>query len=340
MRRRWTCCVSGKLVADARRKAEGGRDEEAPQLYQAALELWQGRCAADLEPVSGTHPVFTALEDEYSMVAREAAAAARRHHQAAAVLPGLRRAAERNPLDEALRAQLMLILAADGKQAEAVTVYQEIRRVLADELGVDPGPDLRSAYDEVLRHAVVPSSAGSQSGPDVAFLAAPRPAQLPPDPSFFTGRGQVLRMAREFLASPGEGSQSVPILGIDGLPGVGKTTLAVHLAHLAADSFADGVLYLDLRGFAAPGTAVGASEALAGFLSALGVPRDQVPASSQAQSGLYRSLLANRRTLVVLDNARDAEQIRPLLPSSPSCAVIFTSRSRLGSLNAVDGAAW
>jgi hypothetical protein len=246
----------------------------------------------------------------------------------------LRRAAERNPLDEALRAQLMLIFAADGKQAEAITVYHEIRRVLADQLGVSPGPELRAAYDDVLRHA----EAAPQTGADASVLATPRPAQLPPDPSFFTERAQVLQMAREFLSSPGEGARGMAILGIDGLPGVGKTTLAVHLAHLVADSFADGVLYLDLRGFAAPGTSVGSAEALAGFLNALGVPREQVPASVQAQSGLYRSLLANRRMLVVLDNARGAEQIRPLLPASPPCAVIFTSRSRLGSLNAVNGA--
>jgi hypothetical protein len=130
----------------------------------------------------------------------------------------------------------------------------------------------------------------------------------------------------------------VVISVIDGTAGIGKAALAVHWAHQVADRFPDGQLYVNLRGFDPAGTPVTPTEAIRGFLGALGVPSAQVPAGVQEQAARYRSLVAGRRMLVPLDNARDAGQVRPLLPGSPGCLVVVTSRSRLLSLVAVEGA--
>ncbi|MFE6195943.1 BTAD domain-containing putative transcriptional regulator [Streptomyces sp. NPDC057838] len=321
-----------ELVATARR----AEPAEAVHLYVTALELWRDRCAAGLEPVSRHHPAFVTLEHEYVSTVCEAAETAVRSGSAAAVLEPLRRAVERNPLDEALVAHLLLALADDGKQAEAVSLYHGVRHRLAEELGVDPGRELTAAYERLLHgHPTAgPAAAGTGGGAQrpAVFLT---PSQLPADLSCFTGRREPLRQA---LALAAERGGALRILAVDGIPGVGKTALAVHTAHRAVRHFPDGQLYVDLRGFTPNGEPADPHEVLAGFLSAFDVPPQRMPDTLDARAALYRSVLAGRRVLVVLDNAWGVEQVEPLLPGTPECMVIVTSRPRLTGLAAAHGA--
>ncbi|MET8911836.1 BTAD domain-containing putative transcriptional regulator [Micromonospora sp. NPDC004551] len=304
-----------------------GDPESALRHALDGLRLWRGRCAAGLEPASRRHPAFLAVEDERVQAVREAADYAERCGRMSAVLAPLRQAAEQHPLDESLQSRLLLALAADGRQAEAVDVYRSVRRRLAEDLGVDPGEELREAYDRLLHQRTRPPRTGSPA-------PLPRPAQLPPDLPFFTGRDDLVAEARAAVGRPGGPS----VLAIDGMPGVGKTALAVHLAHGFAADYPDGQLYVDLRGYDGREPAMSPAEALRGFLGSLGVPQQAMPAELHAQAGLYRSSLAGRRMLIVLDNCRDTEQIRHLLPGGPGCLVIVTSRSRLSSLLTTAGA--
>ncbi|GAA2590911.1 BTAD domain-containing putative transcriptional regulator [Winogradskya consettensis] len=285
----------------------------------AALALWHGRCAAGLE---ATHPVFVAVDREHAVVAAEAARLALEDHRPADVLPALHQAATWEPLNETLHARLMLVLAADGRQAEAIGLYQQLRQRLDVELGVHPGADLENAYREVLRAVERP--------PAVSALV--RPAQLPSDLPGFGGRDALLRELTELVRT---GHRTV---AIDGMPGVGKTSLAVHLAHGSAAAFPDGVLFADLHGFDPAVAPSGAAEVLQGFLEALGVPLSRIPAGTDARAGQFRSVLADRRVLIVLDNAHDVTQVRPLLPGEGASTVVVTSRRRLTGLATGAGA--
>jgi DNA-binding SARP family transcriptional activator len=314
------------LSRSARRSLQDGDPASALRHGLDGLALWRGRCAAGLEPASRRHPVFLAVEAERAQTVREAADAAERCGRLGEVLAPLRQAAELHPLDESLQSRLLLALAADGRQAEAVEVYRMVRRRLADDLGVEPGEELREAYDRLLHQRTRPVPAGPSS-------ALPRPAQLPPDLPAFHGRDELIAEARAALARP----DGPAVLAIDGMPGVGKTALAVHLAHALAAGYPDGQLYVDLRGHGREAV-MGADEALRGLLGSLEVSRDAIPEQLHAQAGLYRSRLAGRRLLIVLDNCRDAEQVRHLLPGGPGCLVIVTGRSRLTALQTTAGA--
>ncbi len=346
------------LAAAGREAAAAGQAGPAVPLFATALGLCQGACA------EGTHdhPAFTAIDQECLEVAREAADAALAAGLTGPVLPALRQAASRAPLAEALHARLMLALAAAGSQAEALAVYDTVRARLAADLGLDPGAELRDAHSRVLRQqAPAPVSAwpedgaalvpGKQpyraagpppAGPDVSLASlagdplAVRPAQLPVDLATFAGRhAEVARLAE--LMTP-QAAGPIPAIVIDGMPGAGKTALAVHCAHAMTDRFPDGQLYVNLRGFGPGSEVVSPAEVLRGFIAALGIPPERVPADLDGLAALYRSLLAGQRMLVVLDNARDDAQARPLLPGSPGCAAIVTSRNCLTGLIASDGA--
>ncbi|GHF11376.1 SARP family transcriptional regulator [Streptomyces fumanus] len=332
------------LADRAREAGRAGEPAAAVDLYVTALGLWQDRCAAGLEPVGRSHPTFVMLEHEYVSVVCEAAETAVRCGRAPAVLTPLRQAVERHPLDEALVSHLLLALADDGKQAEAVSLYQDVRHRLAEELGVDPGRELSAAYEHLLRgRAATAAGAGGHADgtgrddrPAQRPAAAPlTPSQLPADLACFTGRREAVRQA---VALAGERGGALRVLAIDGIPGVGKTALAVHVAHRAVPDFPDGQLYVDLRGFTPNGDPADPHEVLAGFLGAFDVPRQRMPDTLDARAALYRSVLAGRRVLVVLDNAWSAEQIAPLLPGTPECMVIVTSRARLTGLAASHGA--
>ncbi|GAA3616427.1 BTAD domain-containing putative transcriptional regulator [Nonomuraea rosea] len=305
--------------------------EHAVELYAEALALWQAEAAAGIPAEARARPVFAALDQEQITVLQEAADVALRCGAAALLLPTLRACAARHPLDERLQARLMLALAATGRQAEALSAWQTIRSVLGEELGIDPGQELRAAHQSVL------SGGSDVSGPIVEPVgSAVRPAQLPADLAVFAGRRADLTRALSLL--DGTALETVVISAIGGMAGVGKTTLAVHWAHQVAHRFPDGQLYVNLRGFDRLGSVMGPGEALRGFLEALGVPPHRIPPALDGQVGLYRSLLAGRRMLVLLDNARDADQVRPLLPGSAGCLVLITSRDRLPGLVATEGA--
>ncbi|KDN18738.1 hypothetical protein DV20_29550 [Amycolatopsis rifamycinica] len=237
-----------------------------------------------------------------------------------AVIGALPELAAEYPLSEPLEALLMRALHAAGRDAEAVERYAAVRTRLAEALGTDPGAELRALHGEILRGELPP-------GPRAAPAAVP--AQLPPDTPGFAGRDRALRRLGEIA---GERSSAPRIVVLSGTAGVGKTALALHWAHRAAGEFPDGQLYVNLRGFDPAGSPVAPADAVRGFLEALDVPDDRIPRTLDAQAGLYRTLLANRHVLVVLDNARDAGQVRPLLPGAPGCVVLVTSRDQLTGL--------
>lgn len=325
-----------RLVA----RAGGGTGQPAVELYREALALWRDRCASDLRADGPAHPEFVAVDGERYAAVRAATDAALRAGHVHGVLPAIRLAAEREPLDEALRARLLLALAADGRRAEALAAYAGVERRLADELGIRPGADLRAARDSLLDHDAGGSRSGRGAGPAVLGsggapadfrpdLSQPAgtepPAQLPAEHPYFAGRRAVVAAAAELLA----GDRTPTALVIDGMPGVGKTTLAVHLAHRLAGRYPDGQLHADLRGFDSGGTAMPPTEALRGFLWSLGVAPAAIPAEPHAQAGLYRSLLAERRMLILLDNCHGWDQVRHLLPGAGGSLVIATSRRRV-----------
>jgi DNA-binding SARP family transcriptional activator len=231
------------------------------------------------------------------------------------------------PLRERLRGLLMLALYRSGRQAEALGVYQDTRRMLADELGVDPSTELTDLHQRVLEAdpdlLLVPAAL-----PETAAEPA-RPAQLPATVADFTGRVAFVRELSEQLTDA-EGTGVMAVSALAGIGGVGKTTLAVHVAHTARDCFPDGQLYVDLQGTdarpAEPDLILGS------FLRALGVPDAAIPDSLADRAALYRSTLAGRRVLALLDNAHDAAQVRPLLPGTPGCAALVTSRVRMVDL--------
>lgn len=235
-----------------------------------------------------------------------------------------------HPLRERLVGQLMVALHRSGRQAEALEVYRRLRKVLAEELGLEPGAQLRKLHATILR-----DDAGSaESGPARPSAARVTPAQLPVDVIGFTGRVRHLKELDEMVP----GGVGTVVVAIAGTAGVGKTALAVHWGQRVRHHFPEGQLYVNLRGFDPGSSPLRPAEVLLGFLEALDVPPPRVPLGLAARSALYRSLLADRRMLVVLDNAHDADQVRPLLPGSRGCLVVVTSRRVLSGLVAAEGA--
>ncbi|MET7475255.1 BTAD domain-containing putative transcriptional regulator [Streptomyces sp. NPDC005648] len=320
---RWTGeAGSLDLTRFRRLREQAGRaaPSRAVELLTEALDLWRGPVAAGLPPEMRERAGFGAVERERQAAVREVADAALDAGVPEAVLARLREAAADHPLDEPLLARLILALAAAGRRAEALGTYRAAVARLADELGIDPGAELRDAHRTAQREPA---------------RVSPVPAQLPHDLPTFTGRQTELD---DVLGGLADQSATVVITAIDGMAGIGKTTLAVHWAHRIADRFPDGQLYVNLRGFDPSGAVMGAGEAVRLLLDALGVPPERVPHGLEAQGALYRSVLAGRRVLVLLDNARDSDQLRPLLPGTPGCLTVVTSRRRLPGLVAAHGA--
>ncbi|MGY4769746.1 BTAD domain-containing putative transcriptional regulator [Kribbella sp. CWNU-51] len=228
----------------------------------------------------------------------------------------LARLVAQHPLDERFRELLMSAFHRSGRTEEALAVFAEAEELLAEELALDPGPGLQALRAHILRDSS-------------------RRAQLPADLPTFVGRTTELRAATALLPPAGAPPTTVVIAGT---AGIGKSSLAVHWAHEIAHRYPDGQLYLNLRGFDPTDTVLDASEAIHDLLLGLGVPAAEIPADLDAQAAYYRSRLADRRVLVLLDNARDAEQVRPLLPGTSGCLVIVTSRDGLSSLVAREGA--
>ncbi|GIM89946.1 SARP family transcriptional regulator [Paractinoplanes toevensis] len=289
-----------------------GADGNVDRLREA-VGLWRG------EPLAGLAGEWAAsmraVWDSERLLAVVAWAEV---EDPAALIGPLGAIVQEQPLVEPVAVALMRALHAIGRTADALGQYDALRRRLAEDLGTDPAPATQAAYATILT-----SNQAAATGP-----LEPVPAQLPADVAGFAGRADALAQL-----------DKVPSLAvIAGPAGVGKTALAIHWAHRAAARFPDGRLYVDLRGFGPGGTAMDPGEAVRGFLGALGVPARRIPAETGAQSALLRSRLANRRLVLVIDNARDSDQVRPLLPGAGSCMVLVTSRNQLTGLVAADGA--
>jgi DNA-binding SARP family transcriptional activator len=319
----------------ALREGEWGR---ADVLLGEALGLWRSSPLADIPSESLRRDEGQDLE-AMRLQAEEwrtdAALCLGRH---AELIPGLQFLATHHPLRERFHCQLMMALYRCGRQAEALAAYQHARDILVEELGIEPGPGLQDLHQRML--SADPALAATEAArPTDAASQRAVPRELPSAVPGFTGRSAELQALSRLLDCPDkQAPKAIVISAIGGTAGVGKTALAVHWAHQAAGRFPDGQLYVNLRGYDPSGVPVAPVRAVRGFLDALAVPADRIPADLDAQVGLYRSLLADQRILVVLDNARDAAQVRPLLPGAPGCLVLITSRRQLTGLAAAQGA--
>ncbi|MGN9814622.1 BTAD domain-containing putative transcriptional regulator [Streptomyces sp. SD11] len=318
--------LAQELAADAEKAKSRGDLCHARALLNKALNLWDGEVLASVPgPYAETQRTrlqewkLQLTESRLDMDLEQGC-----HAEAVSELTALTAA---HPLRERLRALLMLALYRSGRQAEALAAYADTRRLLADELGVDPSPDLQELQQRILQADPGLAEPSAPLAPETA--AAPvRPAQLPATVPDFTGRTSFVSELCEVLGSA-EG-RVMAVSALAGIGGVGKTTLAVHVAHQARGAFPDGQLYVDLQG---AGARAAAPEAVLGaFLRALGTPDSSIPDSLEERAALYRSVLDGRRVLVLLDNARDAAQVRPLLPGTAGCAALVTSRVRMVDL--------
>ncbi|QQN77920.1 MULTISPECIES: AfsR/SARP family transcriptional regulator [Streptomyces] len=313
-----------QLVSRADAAASAGDLDKALELYGTALELWDGEPLAGVPgPDAELHRARLAEEQAVLLENRlDLALQAGLHAESVSELTALTTV---HPLRERLRELLMLALYRSGRQAEALAVYADARRILIDQLGVEPRAELSDLQQRILNadaSLAQPAEPGS-SGPPLV-----RPAQLPAAVPDFTGRAAfVSELGRQLGTS---GGRVMAVSAVAGIGGVGKTTLAVQVAHEAREQFPDGQLYVDLQG---SGSAPSDPEAVLGaFLRALGVADSAIPNGVAERSGLFRSLLDGRRVLTLLDNARDAAQVRPLLPGTPGCAALVTSRIRMVDL--------
>ncbi|MFD4674540.1 BTAD domain-containing putative transcriptional regulator [Lentzea sp. NPDC058450] len=289
--------------------AQDAEPVEAVRILRTALGLWRGPALEGL--ASGALRADAERLDERRItVAQQCFAVQLELGQHAQVLTDLSALVAANPLREQLVEQLMTALHRSDRQADALELYDRTRRLLAGGLGVEPGLGLRRAHQAILSRQRSPA-------PDA-------PAQLPACPATFTGRQSSV-----------DELDSSAFSVVTGGPGVGKTALAVHWAHRVRDRFPDGQLYVHLRAHD-DGPPTTAADALAQCLRALGVPK--IPADTGERAGLFRSVLADRRVLLVLDDAASEDQVRPLLPGTPGCAVVVTSRNHLRGLVALDDA--
>ncbi|ADJ45405.1 SARP family transcriptional regulator [Amycolatopsis mediterranei S699] len=314
------------LVSRAHRLADS--DPRKAASLRAALGLWRGEPLMGLDgPWSArTRAVWQQQHLDVSLAWAQAELAIGR---ADAVIGPLTELVADHPTVEPAMALLMRALSDTGRDAEALSRYATARRLLAEELGTEPGPELRDVHRTILR------GQRSRSTPPSVASAALR--QLPVPARGFAGRTAELARLDVVLAEVGQ-PDAVVVATLSGMAGVGKTTLALQWAHRVADRFPDGQLYLNLRGYDPGNQVVNPADALRVFLAALGVPAERIPAPLEERTALYRSLVARRRVLVLLDNARNAEQVRPLLPGSSGCLAVVTSRDQLFGLTVSEAA--
>ncbi|MFB7619249.1 BTAD domain-containing putative transcriptional regulator [Kitasatospora sp. NPDC056181] len=318
--------VFQQLTQDATRLRAAGDPAAAAERLQRALDLQTGAPLAD---IPGGHAErqrerlaqhrLTVLHERLELDLELG-----RHSEVVDELGGL---AARFPLHEGIAALLMTALYRTGRRSEALAAFGRVRRALDAELGVEPTLPLRDLHERILRRDPATAAPGATATPGAAGQRESRPVaeQLPADASEFTGRRELVRSLVHLVETPSAFAPT--IVAVAGMGGVGKTALAVHVARRVRHRFPDGQLYVNLRGARPDPMDPGA--VLVHFLRSLGVPESAVPEQPEERSALYRSLLAQRRVLVVLDDARDLAQLRPLLPGSEHCAVLVTSRSGL-----------
>ncbi|WP_344142922.1 BTAD domain-containing putative transcriptional regulator [Polymorphospora rubra] len=309
-----------RLVDSTRQHTDA--PESAMSQIEEALDLWYGDPLADLTDLRH-HPLTISLAEEWIAATLTYAGIADAVGAPARPLPRLRALAARHPLHEPLFSRLMTALAATGNQAAALKTYEEIRHRLVRELGVDPGPELVRVRQRILRQR--PAGTGSDGLP--TYL--PVPFQAPAPPADFIGRDAQLRRLIRALGNA-DAEMAVVVCAVAGVAGVGKTALVMQVAQRQWRSFPDGQLYIDLQGSGRD--PVEPIDALTRFLRALGMDDRRIPKQEAECAAQLRSMLAGRRILVILDNARDAAQVRPLLPGPGSCGVLVTSRQRLADL--------
>lgn len=323
-----------QLLRTGRQAVAAGDAEAAVAALSAGLRLWRGTPLADVSAPELLRVERPRLSELRLQAVEELVEARLARGEHADVVGELRATTASHPLRERPYGQLMVALYRCGRQSEALATYRTLRQLLADQLGVEPAPSLQRLHQAVLRADPALDPARASSAVVVQLERTPlTPAQLPVEVAGFVGRRELLATLHRLR----EGRDRPAIVALVGTAGVGKTALGLRWAHQLREQFPDGQLYLDLHGFSgAP--PVRPIDALGIFLRALGVAPEQVP-SSEAEAALtYRSQLADRRVLVVLDNARDAEQVRPLLPGGRACLTLVTSRDRLDSLVVREGA--
>jgi DNA-binding SARP family transcriptional activator/Tfp pilus assembly protein PilF len=306
------------LRSAARRAGDEGRWADAVASHQAALGLWRAEALSDV-PGFEAHEEVTRLTELRWQTTEDWIQAQLMLGRDADVVPELRALTSTHPLREQFHEQLMLALYRTGRQAESLDAYRRAREVISSELGVEPGPGLRGLHETVLR--------GDPPRP-VKAQPAVVPAQLPADIADFTGRRAEVAAITGWLSE--DHPRAVTVAVLTGPAGAGKTALAVHAAHLAAGHFPDGVLYARLRG----STSHPAShdEIIDRFLAALGADPASLPADVDARQAAYRSVLAGRRVLILLDDAADSAQVYPLLPGASGSAILITSKTYLADL--------
>ncbi|HWO60407.1 MAG TPA: BTAD domain-containing putative transcriptional regulator [Umezawaea sp.] len=318
------------LLDAAARTVDPARQAE---LVDKALALWRGF------PFEGVHSAWLESGEAPRVVDRYLSAV---EHQAdrlvsagrgGDVLPLLRELTARYPLRESLWARLLVVLDGSDRPAEALEHYELVRVRISRELGVDPGPELQRIYQGLLGRTVT----GSTAWPRRALQVVPR--QLPADVDGFAGRAVEVEALDELLDDgSGPGVRAARIVVIDGAEGVGKTALAVHWAHQVAHHFPDGQVYVDLHGRDPANRAMSPAEAMDALLDSFLVPERYRPGGVEGRAALYRSVLSGRRVLTVLDNARDAAQVRQLLPGGSGCVAVVTARTPLTGIVVALGA--
>jgi DNA-binding SARP family transcriptional activator len=323
--------VFEQLVATGRNEWKNNRPETAEAALAQALALWRGPVFADV-PASPLLTNRAAYLEQVRLASEEdhvaTLLAMDRHTEA---VETLYRLVEQNPLRERRWEHLVHALAQHGQRSQALDTFHRARRVLRDELGLEPGSELRRLQQAILRGHVTPAVTSPR--PPV------RPAQLPADVPTFIGRDSQLARLHA-LAGGWESQPAAPtrVVAITGAAGVGKTALAVHWAHQVRDLFGDGQLYANLRGLTDDSAPLPPVAVLGRFLRALNHPPERIPSDVDEASALFRSLLTGKNMLVLLDNARDSDQVRPLVPGSPGCLALVTSRDRLDGLITRDSA--